>query len=144
MTESHDRGSPGLTARPFDFQLRTRIVFGDGALTRLGELARELFFTRTLIVADRGIVATGQVDRARSLLEAASIAALKSTIARQQKGMDVLTTQFREQASQIQRVSAQLAAASPSRGGLEANKFARRTAGPIRRGGPAPQVVNNP
>jgi hypothetical protein len=51
-----------------------------------------------------------------------------------------LTAQLREQAAQIQKVSAQLAAASPSRGGLEASKFAT---GRIRRGGPAPQVVNN-
>jgi alcohol dehydrogenase len=58
----------------FDFQLRTRVVFGAGALARLGELARELSFTRTLIVADRGIVATGQPDRARAQLEAAGIA----------------------------------------------------------------------
>jgi Chaperone of endosialidase len=52
-----------------------------------------------------------------------------------------LTTRLDEQAAQIQKVSAQLAAASPSRGGLEASKFAT---GRIRRGGPAPQVVNNP
>jgi hypothetical protein len=37
----------------------------------------------------------------------------------------------KEQAAQIQKVSAQLTAASPSRGGLEASKA-------------APQVVNNP
>jgi alcohol dehydrogenase class IV len=59
--------------QPFDFQPRTRIVFGAGALARLGELACELSFTRTLIVADRGIVATGQVDRARGWLDAAGI-----------------------------------------------------------------------
>ncbi len=41
----------------------------------------------------------------------------------------------------LQKVSTQLAAASPSDGGLEASKFAT---GRIRRGGPAPQVVNNP
>src|SRR5439155_13660556 len=64
-----------LDRRPFDFELRTRVVFGAGALARLGELARELSFTRTLIVADRGIVATGQPDRARARLEAAGIAA---------------------------------------------------------------------
>jgi Chaperone of endosialidase len=52
-----------------------------------------------------------------------------------------LTARLDEQASQIQKVSAQLAAASPSRGGLESSKFA---AGRIRGGGPAPQVVNNP
>ena len=59
--------------RPFDFQLRTRIVFGEGALARLGDLARELGFTRTLIVSDPGIVATGQVARAAAILEAAGI-----------------------------------------------------------------------
>jgi alcohol dehydrogenase len=58
---------------PFDFQIRTRVVFGEGALSRLGELARELGFTRTLIVADRGLVATGQVARAAGLLDAAGI-----------------------------------------------------------------------
>ena len=58
---------------PFDFQPRTRIVFGDGAVGRLGELARELSFARTLVVADRGIVATGQVDGARAWLDAAGI-----------------------------------------------------------------------
>jgi alcohol dehydrogenase class IV len=59
--------------RPFDFQLRTRVVFGDGAFARLGELARELSFTRALLVADRGIVATGQVERAAALLDAAGV-----------------------------------------------------------------------
>ena len=63
---------------------------------------------------------------------------LESTIAQQQKAMEVLTAQLQEQASQIQRVSAQLAAASPSRGGLEPNKFAT---GGIQGGGGAPQTV---
>ena len=58
---------------PFDFQLRTRVVFGDGAFARLGELARELSFSRTLIVADPGIVATGQVQRAADSLAAAGV-----------------------------------------------------------------------
>jgi alcohol dehydrogenase class IV len=59
--------------RPFDFQLRTRVVFGDGAFARLGELARELSFPRALLVADRGIVATGQVERAAALLDAQGV-----------------------------------------------------------------------
>jgi uncharacterized coiled-coil protein SlyX len=71
----------------------------------------------------------------------ATIADLKSTTAQQQKGLEGLTAQLREQAAQIQKVSAELATASPSRGGLETNKFAT---GRIRRGGPATQVVNNP
>src|SRR6185503_725369 len=63
--------------RPFDFQLRTRVVFGDGALERLGELARDLAFTRTLIVADPGIAGTDMVDRAAARLEAAGILAFR-------------------------------------------------------------------
>ena len=47
----------------------------------------------------------------------ANIAELKSTVAQQQKGMQVLTAQLKEQASQIQKVSAQ----------LELNKRAPRT-----------------
>jgi len=38
----------------------------------------------------------------------ASIAELKSTVAQQQKGMEVLTAQLKEQAAQIQKVSVQL------------------------------------
>ena len=38
--------------RPFDFQPRTRVVFREGGLSLIGELARSLGFTRTLIVAD--------------------------------------------------------------------------------------------
>ena len=59
---------------PFDFQLRTRVIFGDGALERLGDLARELSVSRTLVVADRGVVAAGYVDQAIGILEGASIA----------------------------------------------------------------------
>jgi hypothetical protein len=73
--------------------------------------------------------------------QGATITQLKSTaaqqqndfqaaIAQQQKQIEVLTAQLKEQAAQIQKVSAQLAAASPSRGGLEASK-------------PAPQTVLN-
>src|SRR4051794_13784057 len=59
--------------QPFDFTLRTRIFFGQDALAQIGTLARELGFTRTLIVADRGIAATGQVARVANLLNAAGI-----------------------------------------------------------------------
>jgi hypothetical protein len=58
----------------------------------------------------------------------------QATIAKQQKQIEALTTG-------LQKVSAHLAAASPSDGGLEASKFAT---GRIRGGGPAPQMVNNP
>ena len=58
---------------PFDFHLRTRIVFGEGALSRLGDLARQLSFTRTLIVSDPGIVAAGHVERAAAALRDAGV-----------------------------------------------------------------------
>src|SRR5260221_3032921 len=59
---------------PFDFQLRTRVVFGEGSFARLGELALELGFTRTLIVSDPGIAAAGYTGRAATLLRGAGIA----------------------------------------------------------------------
>jgi alcohol dehydrogenase class IV len=53
---------------PFDFQSRTRLVFGEGSLDRLGALAVELGFRRTLLVADRGIISCGYVETATRLL----------------------------------------------------------------------------
>jgi uncharacterized coiled-coil protein SlyX len=44
----------------------------------------------------------------------ATIAELKSTVAQQQKGMEVLTAQLKEQAAQIQKVSAQIEASKPA------------------------------
>jgi cell division FtsZ-interacting protein ZapD len=58
------------------------------------------------------------------LKEHRKVQALEASAAQQQKQIEALT-------AGLQKVSAQLAAASPSRGGLEASK-------------PAPQVVNNP
>jgi alcohol dehydrogenase len=57
----------------FDFQSRTRVVFGTGVIERLGDLARELGFRRTLLVADRGLVASGHVDEALAPLRASRI-----------------------------------------------------------------------
>jgi hypothetical protein len=65
----------------------------------------------------------------------------EKTIVELKSGMTALAATVKEQSAQIQKVGAQLATASPSRGGLEASKFA---IGRIRRGGTAPQVVNNP
>jgi uncharacterized coiled-coil protein SlyX len=55
---------------------------------------------------------------------------LESTVAQQQKEIQGLTANLKEQAAQIQKVSAQLAAASSSFGGLETTER-------------APQMVNN-
>ncbi|MEN3328667.1 MAG: alcohol dehydrogenase [Acidobacteriota bacterium] len=59
--------------KSFDFQPRTRVVFGPGAIERLGELARELNFRRTLLVADHGLVASGHVDEAVGPLKKAGV-----------------------------------------------------------------------
>lgn len=59
--------------KSFDFQPRTRVVFGAGAIEQLGGLARELNFRRTLLVADRGLVASGHVDEAVGPLAKAGI-----------------------------------------------------------------------
>ena len=59
--------------KEFDFQSRTRVVFGAGVIERLGELARELNFKRTLLVADHGMVASGHVDEAVGPLEKAGV-----------------------------------------------------------------------
>ncbi len=45
------------------------MVFGAGSIKRLGELAAELRFRRTLLVADRGLVASGHVDEALEPLQ---------------------------------------------------------------------------
>src|SRR5215475_2305297 len=59
--------------KEFDYQPRTRVVFGAGVIERLGELARELNFRRTLLVADHGLVASGHVDEAVGPLEKAGV-----------------------------------------------------------------------
>jgi len=58
---------------PFDFQSRTRVIFGEGATSRIGELAGELGFKRALLVADHGLVESGHVDEAVSPLSKAGI-----------------------------------------------------------------------
>src|SRR6185369_4888107 len=58
----------------FDYQTRTRVVFGEGAFNQLGALARELGFRRTLLVTDRGLLACGYAEEASRLLAKAGIA----------------------------------------------------------------------
>jgi len=58
----------------FDFQTRTRLVFGEGAIGRLGALAQELGFRRSLLVADHGLLASGHVQEALDSLASAEAA----------------------------------------------------------------------
>ena len=59
--------------KSFDFQPRTRLIFGAGTIGELGTIARELGFHRTLLVADHGLVASGHVDEAVTPLQQAGI-----------------------------------------------------------------------
>jgi len=63
--------TPGLQG--FDFQPRTRVIFGENGLDRVGELARELGARRVLLVTDKGIVAAGHPARAVGFIEAAGL-----------------------------------------------------------------------
>src|SRR5215218_10230536 len=62
-----------MSLTSFDFEFRTRVIFGAGVIDRLGELARELKFQRTLLVADHGLVASGHVDEAVGPLQNAGV-----------------------------------------------------------------------
>ena len=81
-----------------------------------------------LVVRDKnGDIYTVRYDAVNAMLlneflkEHREVAELKSTLAEQRKGMEAMDAQLKEQAAQIQKVTAQ----------VEASK-------------PAPQVVNNP
>jgi alcohol dehydrogenase len=54
---------------PFDFEPRTRVVFGRGAVQRVGQIASSLHFRRVLLVADRGMVRAGHVATVTKCLE---------------------------------------------------------------------------
>jgi alcohol dehydrogenase len=56
----------------FDFHPRTRVIFGAGAVDRVGELARAIG-SNALLVTDPGIIAAGHVERARRGLDAAGV-----------------------------------------------------------------------
>ena len=57
----------------FDFQPRTRVLFGPGSITRVGQITRDLGFRRTLVVADPGIRQAGHTDSVIDALTAENI-----------------------------------------------------------------------
>ena len=57
----------------FDFHPRTRVLFGPGTAARAGQVARDLGFRRTLVVADRGIREAGHTGRLLDALTAEKI-----------------------------------------------------------------------
>ncbi|HEV7226636.1 MAG TPA: iron-containing alcohol dehydrogenase [Pirellulales bacterium] len=58
---------------PFDFQPRTRIVYGPNRVDSLGELAGELGVRRALVISDPGIIAAGHTQRGLDALRKAGI-----------------------------------------------------------------------
>lgn len=56
-----------------DFQLRTRLIFGQNSIDRLGELAADLGASRALVVSDPGIVSAGHFQRGVDSLEKAGL-----------------------------------------------------------------------
>lgn len=63
--------------KSFDFQPRTRLIYGAGAIGQLGNVAKELGFRRTLLVADHGLLASGHVDEAVTPLQEAGIEVIR-------------------------------------------------------------------
>jgi alcohol dehydrogenase len=57
----------------FDFQPRTRVIFGAGAIQKSGGLARDLRFHKTLVVADAGVRDAGHAASLLKLLQAVGI-----------------------------------------------------------------------
>ena len=57
----------------FDYRPQTRVVFGAGTLSRLGDLSKELGANRVLLVTDSGLEEVGHAERGRRTLEDAGL-----------------------------------------------------------------------
>ena len=137
-----------LSLRPVTFHYKTDTK----STPQFGLIAEEVAKVNPdLVVHDKkGEIYTVRYDAVNAMLlneflkEHRKIQELEATIVKQQKDFQATTTHQQKQiealTAGLQKVNVQLAAASPSRGGLEATKFA---AGRIRGGGPAPQTVAN-
>ena len=55
------------------------MVTGEGSIDQLGAVAKQLGFTRTLLVADGGVIEAGHLARAHASLDAAGIAVIEFT-----------------------------------------------------------------
>ncbi len=60
---------------PFDHLPTTRLIFGNGSLSQLGQLTKELGGKRALIVSDPGIMKAGYVEKAVSWFREVDVAA---------------------------------------------------------------------
>jgi alcohol dehydrogenase len=64
---------PGLTVPAFDYDPRTRVVFGAGSLKKLGDFAKKVGGSRVLLVSDAGLKQAGHEQRAVDLLHVAGM-----------------------------------------------------------------------
>src|SRR5580698_1092029 len=69
-TDRDAEGEPGKTAASiaFDYQPRTRLVFGTDSVEGVGRLARGIGARKVLLVTDPGIVTAGHAGRVERLL----------------------------------------------------------------------------
>src|SRR5437868_2497202 len=65
--------SAGSAHFSFDFQPRTRMVFGVHSVEKIGALAVETGGHRVLLVTDEGLVAAGHATRVERLLQSAGL-----------------------------------------------------------------------
>jgi alcohol dehydrogenase len=63
--------------KPLELKTDIRVLFGEGALGQIGALARELGFSRTLLVADPGLARAGHLRHAHMVLDEADIQAVE-------------------------------------------------------------------
>ena len=66
-------GGDVTASTEFDFDPRTRVVFGSGKVDRLGELARELGGQRVFLVTDKGLAQAGHEQHGVDSLTAAGL-----------------------------------------------------------------------
>ena len=57
-----------MNVEAYDFQMRTRLIYGAGAIEGLGRFARELGARKVLLVTDTGLVRAGHASRAERIL----------------------------------------------------------------------------
>ncbi|MDG1894655.1 MAG: iron-containing alcohol dehydrogenase [Fuerstiella sp.] len=70
VTETTINSNPQVgSAVPFDYQPRTRVVFGIGSFSRLGEIAGEFGNGPVLLVTDPGLKQAGHEDTATASLQ---------------------------------------------------------------------------
>jgi trimeric autotransporter adhesin len=124
-----DKASEAILAlKPVTFQYKKEL--DPSGIPQFGLVAEQVEKVNPDLVArdDEGKPYSVRYEAVNAMLlneflkEHRKVQELEANAAQQQKEIKALTASLKEQASQIQKVSAQLAAASPSRGGLKARK----------------------